>query len=439
MKPGARIAAAIEILDLIDAPGAAPADKLLADWNRKNRFAGSKDRNAIAEMVYGVLRRRAQLDWWSQRSSGDQDNRARLLIWLQLIGGESLETLQAACDGSQYTPAPLSSKEERVAVELTGQSIDSGCQPVSVKGNFPTWMESRFVDLYGAKVDKYLSAMTEEAPVDLRVNTLKGSRTDAISQLAAEGIETTPSRFTPVGLRLPKRMPLSGTKAFQDGLIEVQDEGSQLVALLSDARPGHKVVDFCAGAGGKSLAMAATMQNTGRIVACDVSEARLKRAAQRLKRAGAFMVERRPLTSERDKWIKRRAARFGGGFDRVLVDAPCTGTGTWRRNPDQKWRLTEQDIAELTALQASILDSASRLVGAGGRLIYATCSILREENDAQIERFLADNPSFFMHPVGQIWQEILPSPCPVDADMLRLNPLDHDTDGFFVAVLERKL
>ncbi|WP_259779577.1 RsmB/NOP family class I SAM-dependent RNA methyltransferase [Aestuariispira ectoiniformans] len=439
MKPGARIAAAIEILDLIDLPDAIPADKVLADWNRKNRFAGSKDRNAIAEMVYGVLRRRAQLDWWLQRCNGDLDNRARLLVWLQAINGVTLEDLTLSFDGSQYAPTPLSAREERVAVEMQGQQIDSGCQPVSAKGNFPDWMESRFVELYGAKVDKYLAAMTEEAPVDLRVNTLKGTRSDAMKALAEEGIETTSSRFSPVGLRLPKRMPLSGTKAFRDGLIEVQDEGSQLAALLADARAGHKVVDFCAGAGGKSLAMAATMKNTGRIVACDVSEARLKRAAQRLKRAGAFMVERRPLTSERDKWIKRRAARFGGGFDRVLVDAPCSGTGTWRRNPDQKWRLKGQDIEELTALQASILDSASRLVGAGGRLIYATCSILNEENDAQIDRFLAENPSFFLHPIKQIWQEIFPSPCPTDGDTLRLNPLDHGTDGFFVAVLERKL
>lgn len=439
MKPGARIAAAIDLLDLIDSPDAAPADKLLSDWNRKNRFAGSKDRNAIAEMVYGVLRRRAQLDWWLQRCQGDEGNRARLMVWLQTVNGQSLDDLKSAFDGSQYAPSPLSAREERVAVELQGQAINSGCQPVSVEGNFPAWLESRFVELYGAQVARHLAAMTEEAPVDLRVNTLKGNRGDAIKALEAEGIETTPSRFSPIGLRLPKRMPLSGTQAFRDGLIEVQDEGSQLAALLVDARPGHKVVDFCAGAGGKSLAMAASMKNTGRIVACDVSEARLKRAAQRLKRAGAFMVERRALTSERDKWVKRRAARFGGGFDRVLVDAPCTGTGTWRRNPDQKWRLTEQDIEELTALQSSILESASRLVSPGGRLVYATCSVLNEENDRQVERFLADNPSFFLHPAGQIWQEIFPSPCPSNTDTLRLNPLEHGTDGFFVAILERKL
>lgn len=183
----------------------------------------------------------------------------------------------------------------------------------------------------------------------------------------------------------------------------------------------------------------AAMKNSGRIIACDISEGRLKRAAIRFKRAGLFMIERRTLSSERDKWIKRRSGRMDGGFDRVFIDAPCTGTGTWRRNPDQKWKLTEKDVEELAQLQTSILDSASRLVVPGGRLIYVTCSILKEENEAQIDHFLSQNQNFFVHPIPEIWKDTIGTECPTETDYLRLSPHSNKTDGFFVAVLGRKL
>ena len=439
MKPASRTLTSIELLDRLEEPDNIPADKMLADWGRQNRFAGSKDRSAIATRVYGVLRRRGQLDWWLQRCGGDIDNRGRLIVWYMMRRDFGMEQLEEHFDGSNHAPEPLSEKEKRVIIELKGQKLSHGCQPIAAQGNIQPWLESRLTTLYGNDVVDHLTAFNQEAPVDLRVNSLKASRSQAIKALAEEGIEATPSRFSPLGLRLEKRMPLSGTKVFRDGLVEVQDEGSQLAALLADAKPGHKVVDFCCGAGGKSLAMAAEMENKGRIIACDVSEARLKRASQRFKRAGVFTVECRTLSSERDKWIKRRAGKLDGGFDRVLVDAPCSGSGTWRRNPDQKWRTTEQDVAELAKLQSSILDSSARLVAKGGRLIYVTCSILEEENEARIEEFLKDNSSFFLHPIGKIWGEKFPSSCPTEEDVLRLNPLDHGTDGFFVAVLERKL
>jgi 16S rRNA (cytosine967-C5)-methyltransferase len=222
-------------------------------------------------------------------------------------------------------------------------------------------------------------------------------------------------------------------QVFKDGLIEVQDEGSQLVALLADARPGQRVADFCAGAGGKTLAMAAQMHNKGKIVACDVLEGRIDRAAVRFNRAGVHNVERRALSSERDQWVKRHA----GTFDRVLIDAPCSGTGTWRRNPDAKWKLSPQDLEELEQVQRNILDSAWRLVKPGGRLIYATCSLLAEENEAQVEAFLAAHADFKRVPVGEVWQTAIGGDCPATSDMLSLTPAQHGTDGFFAAVLER--
>lgn len=440
MKLGARLDTAIKLLDMMDDGDGRPADKLLSDWARANRFAGSKDRQAIAAMVYGVLRRKSQLDWWLHRTGITTfANRQRVLVWLSLWDGKELEILTEWFDGGKYAPKELSAGETRMLVELKGKDATNDCQGVAVRGNFPEWMEKRFVKLFGDDVNRQMTIMGNEAPVDLRVNTLKGTREEAKEALARESIYVIETGLSPVGLRLKTRKPLSGTEAFKSGLIEVQDEGSQILSLLVDAKPGAKVVDFCAGAGGKTLAIAATMNNSGRIVACDVSEGRLKRAAVRLKRAGVHMVERRTLTSERDKWIKRRAGRFGGGFDRVLVDAPCSGTGTWRRNPDSKWRLRPNDLDELSKLQSSILESASRLVSPGGRLIYATCSLLPEENEVPVQQFLNDNPSFFIHPVKEIWKDVFDTDCPVDSEMLRLTPADHGTDGFFAAILERKL
>lgn len=443
MTPGARVSAALGLLETLNVEGAPPADKVLADWARGNRYAGSKDRASVAGMVYGVLRRRGQIDWWLSRVDGATDSRGRLLLWLQVGEGATLEELDIVFSGKRYDPEPLSPAEKRVSIELGAQnSFKHSCQPVSAAGNMPAWLEERLIALYGADTPRQLGAHGNEGPVDLRVNTLKSDRDTVRAALAEEGILAENTGLSPLGLRLKDRRPLSGTKVFKDGWIEPQDEGSQLAALLVEAKPGMKIVDFCAGAGGKTLALAATMENTGRIIACDVSESRLKRARQRLKRAGAFLAEPKVLSSERDKWVKRRASKFDGGFERVLIDAPCTGTGTWRRNPDQKWKLTPEDLAALAEKQSAILDSAARLVGPGGRLIYVTCSVLREENEERIEAFLATRPDFFAHPVSEIWGEVLPDAAyPGDAETpsLRLTPADHGTDGFFISVMGRKL
>jgi 16S rRNA (cytosine967-C5)-methyltransferase len=301
-----------------------------------------------------------------------------------------------------------------------------------VRHEYPDWIEPLLRARFGDRLEAEMRAAITAASTDLRANTLKASRDEAMAALKAEGISAMPTELSPVGLRVHGRPPLATLKCFKDGLIEVQDEGSQLVGLLADARPGMRVADFCAGAGGKTLAMAAQMKNKGKIVACDVLEGRIERAAVRFIRAGAHNIERKALSSERDQWVKRHA----GTFDRVLVDAPCTGTGTWRRNPDAKWKLSPQDVEELTQLQRSILDSAWRLVKPGGRLIYATCSLLSEENEAQIAAFLAEHADFKLIPIAGIWAEAIGGDAPA-ADTLSLTPAQHGTDGFFAAVMER--
>src|SRR5260370_20331926 len=305
--------------------------------------------------------------------------------------------------------------------------------PRAVANDLPAWLEPYLAKIYGKRLEEEMAALNQSAPLDLRVNLLKTDRDTARRALAEEQIEAEPTRWSPLGLRVKYRAPFAGTAAFKSGLVEVQDEGSQLAALLADARPGMRVVDFCAGAGGKTLALAAQMNNRGHLVACDVSASRLERATQRLRRAGASIVQRVPLSSHRDKWVKRHV----GTFDRVFVDAPCTGIGTWRRNPDAKWRLQPKDVTELAALQADILASAQRLVKPGGRLIYVTCSLLAEENELQVERFLGTHADFKLVPIAQVWAETVGTASPAEGGMLRLTTARHHTDGFFVAILER--
>jgi 16S rRNA (cytosine967-C5)-methyltransferase len=306
--------------------------------------------------------------------------------------------------------------------------------PRAVANDLPEWIEPYFEQVFGKGLEREMAALNASAPTDLRVNLLKADRASARRALAAQGVAAEPTPWSPVGLRLSKRMPLGGLAAFKEGLVEIQDEGSQIAALLVGARPGMRVVDFCAGVGGKTLALAAGMENRGKLVACDVSARRLERAVRRLRRAGVNNVERRVLSGERDKWVKRHA----GGFDRVLVDAPCLGTGTWRRNPDGKWRATPNDLAELVIRQHDILHSAARLVRRGGRLVYATCSLLREEDEAQAEAFLMAEPEFSLVPAARAWAETIGGSSPGGERYLRLTPAQHGTDGFFVAIFERR-
>ena len=434
MTPGACIEAAIQLLDTIDR-GRAPADDTVADYFRRHRFAGVKDRAAISAHIYAVLRRRAQLDWWLHRMAPglSAHGRTRLLVALVLIDGWSPEAIRDAFDGDRFRPPRLSSDEARLVEMIAGGKLAHRDQEPEVLGNFPAWLQPHLEAALGQDLSREAAALLEPAALDLRVNALKSNRDKVRAELARHHIDAAPAKYSPLALRVFARVPLSTLAVFKSGGIEVQDEGSQLASLLVDARPGMRVVDFCAGAGGKTLALAASMANRGHLVACDVSALRLERATQRLRRAGASIVQRQPLSGHRDKWVKRHAR----GFDRVLIDAPCTGTGTWRRNPDAKWRLTPDDLKELTALQADILDSAQRLVKPGGRLVYVTCSLLREEDEAQVEKFLAAHPDFSLVPIGEVWREAVGGDCPTHDPMLRLTPARHGTDGFFVAVLTR--
>lgn len=436
MTPGARVEAAIQLLNVID-QGRAPADDVVSEYFRRHRFAGVKDRAAISGHVYAVLRRRAELDWWIARLAPHltTDGRTRLLVALVLIQGWKPDDVRRACDGDRFRPASLSNEEDRLISVLTDKELRHDEMPPHVAGNFPSWLEPYLEAALGSDLAREVEALNRSAALDLRVNTLKLNRETARVTLARDKIDATRTQYSPIGLRVVERIPLSTLAIFRNGGVEVQDEGSQLAALLTDAQPGMRVVDFCAGAGGKTLALAASMANRGHLVACDVSARRLERATQRLRRTGASIVRRQPLTSHRDKWVKRHAQ----SFDRVLIDAPCTGTGTWRRNPDAKWRLKPDDVIELVRLQADILDSAQRLVKAGGRLVYVTCSLLREENEEQVVRFLETHPDFSLLPLSEVWHRVVGSDCPLRGPMLRLSPARHGTDGFFVAVMERTI
>jgi 16S rRNA (cytosine967-C5)-methyltransferase len=439
VTPAGRIAAAIDLLGILEeqcfAPGARrrPADAVASDFLRSRRFIGGADRRVISELAWGVVRQRIRLGWHLERIGMAPTARLLLLAQLLLVEREKRQAVEAVFDGSRYGPAALEEAERRAAAALAGRPLQDPAMPEAVRLNLPGWVLPALAARFGARLAAEAAALEAEAPLDLRANLLKTDREAARRLLAGEGIEAAPTPFSPWGLRLPARRPITSTAAYRDGLIEVQDEGSQLIALLADARPGMRVADYCAGAAGKTLAMAATMGNRGRITACDTSAARLEGAAKRLRRAGVDNAERH-LLAPGDRWAKRRA----GSFDRVLVDAPCTGTGTWRRNPDARLRTGPEDLAELLAVQHDILVKAAELVRPGGRLVYATCSLLPQENEEQMDRFLARGDAFAPVPLDGLWAALrsgVAAPCA--GPWLSLSPAGQGTDGFFCAVLER--
>jgi 16S rRNA (cytosine967-C5)-methyltransferase len=430
VTPAAQVAAVIEVLAAIAADGR-PADAVAGHYFKTRRYIGSKDRRVISNRVWGILRRRARLSWWLTALGAEDFPRERVLADLVITERLGELDLKHLFSGEKNAPEKLTAEDKKLIEQLTGKDIFNHAMPAWVRGEFPEWVEPRLTALFGENLSREMGVMREEAPVDLRVNTLNTDRDSARAALAKEGLKSEPTPLSPVGLRLPARIALTAQDLFKQGLVEVQDEGSQLVALLTGAQPGQTVLDLCAGAGGKTLALAAAMKNKGRLFACDTHSARSERAVQRLRRAGVHNVTRHVLEGEGDKWLKRQK----GSFDRVLVDAPCSGSGTWRRNPDAKWRSTEQGLGELVALQAKIFNQAAALVKPGGRLVYATCSLLPEENEAQIEAFLAAHADFTLLPVAEVWAETIGTPCPVSGPHLRLTPAAHNTDGFFAAVL----
>jgi 16S rRNA (cytosine967-C5)-methyltransferase len=427
MTPAARIAAAIDLLAAIEDAPHRPADGVANDFFRSRRYIGSGDRRAVSDRVWAVLRARRRIGWWI----GDAIQTPRLLVAASLLlEGWTLSGVRGAYSGGQFAAAGLERPENNVLERIAGHTLDHPSMPESVRLEVPDWLLPKLAARFGPSLTAEMAALGKPAPLDLRVNALKGDRAQAQAELAAEGWEAQPTAFSPWGLRIDGRRPITTGPTFLSGLVEIQDEGSQLVAVMVGAAPGMRVVDWCAGAGGKTLALAGLMQNRGQIIACDVSAPRLDGAVRRLRRAGVHNVERHLLETG-DKWLKRRA----GSFDRVLVDAPCTGTGTWRRNPDARLRLQAQDLAELVPKQAGILDTAQSLVRKGGRLVYATCSLLEEENEAQVSAFLSRHPDFAIVPLWRAWT--LDTPAPNGGDFLSLTPARHGTDGFFAAVLER--
>ena len=429
MTPAARLAAAIELLTEINEHPRRPADAVANDFFRARRFIGSGDRRAVSDRAWRVLRSRRRLGWWLDRA-GTAPTPRMLVAASLLLEGWTAEGVKQSYSGGQYGPAPLLQPEATAVRALDGHTLHHPDMPEAVAAEVPDWVLPHLQSRFGDRLQTEMDAALDPAPLDLRVNLLRGTRDDAQAALLAEGLQTTPTPLSPWGLRIDGRRAVTSGPAFQTGLVEIQDEGSQLVAALVGAGPEMRVVDWCAGAGGKTLALAMLMRNRGQLVACDVSAPRLEGATRRLRRAGVSNTERH-LVAPGDKWAKRRA----GTFDRVLVDAPCTGTGTWRRNPDARLRLRELDLDELRPKQAGILDGAARLVRVGGRLVYATCSLLVEENEAQVDAFLARQPGFRVVPLDQAW--VLDAPVPCIGPYLSLTPLRHGTDGFFGAVLER--
>ncbi|WP_203074823.1 RsmB/NOP family class I SAM-dependent RNA methyltransferase [Falsiroseomonas ponticola] len=435
MTPAARLAAAIDLLAAVEASPRRPADGIANDFFRARRYIGSSDRRNVSDRAWGVIRQRLRLAWHFEQV-GEARPGARLLVAGHLLVAEGwlLDGIAQNFSGERFCAGPLTEFELAVLKKLEGRPLLHPDMPEGPRLNLPDWALPGLRARFGEGLAAEAAAMEEAAPLDLRANLLKGTRDVVLAALAGEGVPATVTPLSPWGLRVADRRPVGATKAYLEGLVEVQDEGSQLIALLTDARPGMRVADYCAGAAGKTLAIAATMDNKGHIVACDVSATRLEGAVKRLRRAGVHNAERHLLAAG-DKWRKRNSKKF----DRVLVDAPCTGSGTWRRNPDARIRTNARDLAELVLKQAAILDDASELVRPGGRLVYATCSLLPEEDEVQVERFLQRHPDFEAVPVPGLWAGLAPgAAAPVEADCMALSPARHGTDGFFAAVMQRR-
>ena len=397
-----------------------PADGVVSDFFRQYRTLGSRERHSLAETTYTVLRERLLYQHLAQSGKGEMERRLAVLAWQ---GNEG------------FLRAALTDTEQQWLAQVS--KVDRSALPDKLRHNLPEWLTEFLQTAMGDDFWPLVNAMNAPAPLDLRVNTFKVKREDAMAAFQAEGIDAQPTPYSPLGLRINGKPALHRLDVFMRGDVEVQDEGSQLLALMVGAKRGEMVMDFCAGAGGKTLALGAEMRNTGRLYAFDTSGHRLASLKPRLARSGLSNVFPAQIAHERDERIKRLA----GKLDRVLVDAPCSGLGTLRRNPDLKWRQTPQSVAELQVKQAAILASAARLVKPGGRLVYATCSLLDVENEAIAQAFTAERGSdFAVLPAAMALSRahVVAADTLVRGDFLRLWPHRHSTDGFFAAVWERK-
>lgn len=427
MRLGGRLAGAIEVLGDIETRRRPVAD-CLKDWGLAHRFAGSGDRAAIGNIVYDALRMRA-----SHAYMMDDDSPTALAYAVLLRQwGYSPESLASALEGDTYAPTPLT--ESQTAAFLV-RELDAA--PMHVQGDIPDWVQPSFEAAFGNNWLLEAKALALRPSLDLRVNTLKAKREKVLKALDRSGAK--PAAISPLGLRIeagdgPSRLPnVTAEVAFQKGWFEVQDEGSQLVSALVEPSDNDQVLDFCAGGGGKTLAMAAAMHNKGQVHAFDSDRKRLAPIIERLKRAGTHNVQ----VHDNITALKSLLGHFG----KVLVDAPCTGTGTWRRRPDTKWRLTDRSLQERVEQQREALNEAATYVRPGGELIYVTCSVLPEENDRQIDVFLESHPDFKPVAMMERWSvvvgDMVVKPVSVNGTSLTLSPATTGTDGFFFAKLKR--
>ena len=404
-----------------------PADAVVSRYFREHRQLGHADRGFVAETVFAVLRRQRSLS--ARVGEASPSPRQLLLAALACVRGFNSRELEHL----------LYSKENEALARY--KAVQEADLPPAVQADLPDWLYERLLGQMDAAAILALShSLNQPAPLDLRVNPLRLKREALLAGLAESGLIAQPGAYSPLAVRLQGKPALSRHALFLDGSFEVQDEGSQLLGFLLAPKRGEAVADFCAGAGGKTLLLGALMKNTGRLYAFDVSDKRLANLRPRLARSGLSNVHPARIEHERDQKIRRMA----GKLDRVLVDAPCSGLGTLRRNPDLKWRQTPESVAELTQKQAAILAAAATLVKPGGRLVYATCSLLADENEAIVTAFLSAHPEFTLLPAADILaaqgvSEVDGRLAPALADgMLRLRPDREGTDGFFAAVLERQ-
>jgi 16S rRNA (cytosine967-C5)-methyltransferase len=431
MTPSGRLSAAIEVFADIEARRR-PAADVLKDWGQSHRFAGSSDRAAIAGLAYDALRRKASSSWLM----GETSPRAALIGMLRRERQLDVAAIAALCSGERFAPAPLSEAE---STALNADKITNA--PAYVQGDYPEWLDTHLARTFGEERAEEGASLASRAPLDLRVNTLKGEREELqpkLSHLHAE-----PTRWSPTGLRIQlaadaKSPAIYAEPLFIKGFVEIQDEGSQLAALFAGAKPGEPVIDIAAGAGGKTLALAAAMDNHGQIYATDIDKRQLAPIHERIARAGARNIQVRTPRGEADV-----LADLVGRADLVLIDAPCTGTGTWRRNPDAKWRVRPGALAERQKQQVSLLDRAVPLTKSGGRIVYITCSVLAEENGDQIRAFTGRHPDFSVEKPAETVQALgeraylFGRAALISDEGLLMTPRRTDTDGFFVSVLRR--
>src|SRR6201996_2756799 len=432
MTPAARISAAIELIGTIETQRI-PAAQALKEWATSHRFAGSGDRAAISGLIWDVLRRYASSAWIMDEDSP----RSRVLGMLKLERGMDVDVIASLCDGSRFAPEPLSGAERSA---LPSRTLDEA--PPHIAGDYPEWLDSHLAQAFGDDRVAEATAMASRAPLDLRINTLKAKREKVLGSIAHLGARETP--WSPLGLRIElgadARNPgISAEEDFIKGAIEVQDEGSQLAALFSAAKPGEQVIDLCAGAGGKTLALAAMMQGKGRLIATDHDKRQLAPIYERLSRGGVHNADVRAPKGDADPLADIKASA-----DLVVIDAPCSGTGTWRRNPDAKWRIRPGALEIRLKDQVEVLDRAAPLVKPGGRIAYITCSVLPEENGEQIRNFLTRHPEFAVQPPEEtaavLWHkaEAFTEAALKSPEGWLMTPRRTGTDGFFVSVLRRQ-